>query len=407
MMRFLFIFFITIPFLGMSQEITPLFPGVGFSLEPETELLQMQEFEDCYCEAIYKKGTDTIIGLKALTYPLPVQKSNKWGAINKQGVEVLPFIYSYPTLLTEDGMVSIAKISSENYQWKSQLGATLTLLDSTGNPKEKYHVSDFYKGAFLATKDSLSWGLINSKMNVLVDFEYIGSHHKGEEFFFSKNGYVTMRQNKPGGLNGIVNYKGKTVIPFKWKLLSYVVTDENHIYAMNDYLKRGYINLKGQTTLSFLYDKVPRIITDSNQVSTEKYTYFLDKDFKQIGPKYQAYERKGKLWFFKQNGKWGIKDINNETIIPNIYTTIMDGPRIKDKKDFKCYIVVKNGLYGLINLDGSIIIKPAYECLCGLGYYAPTAYYIEFKKSEVSYKFSETGALIEKGGKSGGGCFCE
>jgi hypothetical protein len=61
----------------------------------------------------------------------------------------------------------------------------------------------------------------------------------------------------------------------------------------------------------------------------------------------------------------------------------------------------------MITPTGESIIKPLYECLCGLSYYAPDAYYIEFQKAGVSYKFNEEGELIEKGGKAGGHCFCE
>ena len=406
-MRCFLAILLLIPFVVSSQVLKPLFPGVRFEKKGDNESLTIQEFEECWCYPKYKGDTDTIIALQPIIYPLTVKKNGLWGLIDKNGQKVVDFTSNDPLLATDQGMVKLVGFKVENYWWSATEESQLIVLDSNGVEKEKYFVGTAYRGTFAASKDKKNWGMLDSKMKTLVKFEYIPAHHEGEEFHFSENGYLTLRQNKPGGLNGIVNHHGKVIIPFKWKLLSYVVTDEEHIYAMNDYLKRGYINIKGQTTLSFIYDKIPRVITDSNQVTTEKYTYFLDKNFKQIGPKYQAYEKKGDLWFFKLNDKWGIKDRDNETIIPNIYSSIMDGPRIKGNKEFKCYIVVKNGWYGLINLDGSELIKPAYECLCGLNYYAPTAYYVEFQKAGVSYKFSETGELIEKGGKSGGNCFCE
>ncbi|MBD3637040.1 MAG: WG repeat-containing protein [Crocinitomicaceae bacterium] len=406
-MRILLISIFFVAVNSLAQEIKPLFPGVGYSLQEENELVAIQELEACWCYPVYKKDTDTVFSLKAITYPLPVKKSGLWGLINKQGVKVGDFNSNEPYLMTDSGKVKLLGFELENYQWKATDKSALSILDSNGTEKTKYYVASVYRGSFIASKDKKFWGMLNSEMKTLVDFNYAPSHHEGEDFHFSDKGYMTLRENKPGGLNGVVNYKGRVLIPFKWRLLSYVVKDEDYIYAMNDYFKRGYINIKGQTTLPFIYDMLPREITDSNQISTEKYTWFADEDLNQIGPKYQAYEQKGKLYFYKLDGKWGIKDINNKTIIPNIYSSIMDGPRIKDDKDFKCYIVVKNGKYGLINLDGSEIIKPAYDCLCGLNYYAPSGYYIEFKKDNVSYKFSKTGELVEKGGKSGGNCFCE
>lgn len=394
-------------FVVYGQELKPAYPGLTFAVEPEGDALSTKQYEACWCYPEYKKGTDSITSLTPIVYPLPVKKNGVWGLINQNGQKIADFTATNPFLYTEKGRVDLMEFELKDYVWSATDGAYLSLLDSNGVEKEKYFVVSTYKGSFAASLDKKSWGILDSKLNILVEFEYSPSQHEGDQFYFSEHGYLTLRENKSGGLNGVVDYKGKVIIPFKWRLLSYVITDLDHIYAMNEQKKRGYINIKGQTTLSFIYDHIPREITDSNRVRTEKYTWFIDRDFKQIGPKYQAYERKGDLWFYKLNGKWGIKDINNEVIIPNIYSSIMDGPRIKDNSDFKCYIVVKNGLYGLIDLEGNIIIKPAYECLCGLGYYAPSDYYIEFQKGGVSYKFSETGELIEKGGKSAGNCFCE
>ena len=394
-------------FLGFSQEIKPLYPGVSYALEPEQDALSTRTYEDCYCYPVYAKGTDSIVELKPIVYPLPVKNNGVWGLINKQGVKVADFTSEHPFLETEKGRVILKNFEAEDYVWKAVKGSQLSVLDSNGVEKEKYHVATTFRGSYAASVDSLNWGMLNSEMKTLVEFKYIPSHHYGEQFYFSEHGYLVLRVNKSGGMNGVVDYKGKVIIPFKWMLLSYVITDLDHIYAVNDYKKRGYINIKGQTTMSFIYDMVPREITDSNMFRTEKYVWFADRNFKQIGPKYQKYEKKGDVWFFKVNGKWGVKDLNNKDIIPNIYSSIMDGPRIKGNKDFRCYVVVKNGLYGLINLDGSIIIKPQFECLCGLNYYAPDDYYIEFQKAGVSYKYSHTGELIEKGGKSGGMCFCE
>lgn len=363
--------------------------------------------ENCWCYPSKVDSMGNVTKLEPIVYPLPVQKNGLWGAIDKEGNVVHDFISNDPTIFTKDGRAVLQDFKVHNYQWSAGENASIQLLDSTGKNHSKYFVEDVYKGTFLASGDKDSWGLVDSKMNIILPFKYIGAHHEGEQFQFSSKGYLSIRENKPESRFGAVDYKGKTVIPFKWKLISYVIEDEEHIYVMNEYLKRGYINIKGQTTLSFIYDKIPREVTDSNMVVTEKYTYFLDKNLKQIGPKYEAYEKKGDLWFYKISGKWGIMDESHKVIIPPTYSSIMDGPRIKGDKDFKCYIVVKSGLYGLITLKGETIIKPSYECLCGLSYYAPEAYYIEFQKEGVSYKFNEKGELLEKGGKLGGHCFCE
>ena len=364
--------------------------------------------ENCWCYPSKIDSLGQVTELKPIIYPLPLQKNGLWGAVDKEGNIVQDFISNDPVLITTHGKVILKNFTIKDHYWDVTGDSYLSVLDSTGNEIKQYKVQDIYKGTFLASEDGDSWGLLNSSMSELLPFKYIGAHHEeGEQFEFSSKGYLSLRENKAESRFGAVNYLGKTIIPFKWKLISYIIEDEEHIYVMNEYLKRGYINIKGQTTLPFIYEKIPRVLTDSNMVVTEKYTCFLDKNLKQIGPKYQAFEKKGDLYFYKRDGKWGIMDENLKVIIPYQYSSIIDGPRIKDNPDFKCYVVVKNGHYGLITTDGETIIKPEYECLCGLSYYAPEGYYIEFQKAEVSYKFNEKGELIEKGGKPGGYCFCE
>jgi hypothetical protein len=360
--------------------------------------------EECWC---YSKSNDSAVSIEPIIFPLPVKRNGKWGALDKNLKEVIPFENDNPVLMTDSGKVELIGFKVENHNWTRTDNSKLKFLDSTKVGKKTMFVNDVFRGTFIASEDSLFWGMLDSKMKRLLKFNYTSSHHTGESFRFSSKGYITFRENKAEGYHGILNHKGKVLIPFKYKLLSYIVEDEEHIYAMREDLKRGYINIKGEITLTFQFDKIPREIKERNLMVTKNYTWFADKDLKQIGYKYQALEKKGDIYFFKRNGKWGVMDDSLNVYINPVYSSIIDGPRIRGDKDFKCYIVVKNGLYGLITLKGESIIKPAYECLCGLGYYAPSTYYIEFKKAEMSYKFDKEGTLIEKGGKSGGNCFCE
>lgn len=368
---------------------------------------QTKGFDGCWCAPVAFDSSGNVTALEANIYPLPFLKNGNWGLLDKAGAYVQNIEADQPILKTKTGTAHLNGFAIENHQWMLNDSAFISVRDSNNQETVKYWVTDFYKGTFLATKDRKSWGLLNSKMETILPFNYIAADHEEKIFEFNKNGILTLRENRAGSLFGAVDHLGKTVIPFKWKLISYVITDDEHIYVMNEYLKRGYINIKGQTTLPFIYENIPRELSDSNRVTTKDYVYFLDKNLNQIGPKYQSYEREGDVWFYKLNGKWGVRDLNNKDIIPNVYNSIMYGPRLKDDPDFRCYIVVKNGMYGLITTKGEVIVTPGYECLCGLSYYAPSNFYIEFQKGGVSYKFDHAGKLTEKGGKSQGNCFCE
>ena len=391
---------------GFSQIFVKSGDGIVYQ-DKEGTGLNKAVFEECWCEVILDDSTKEISQLKPIVFPVPVRMNNEWSLLEKNGDLKKPIVSSLPYLKTDSAWVILEGFINDNHTWTVDSIAKLILKDSEQKVIREYKVQDVYNGTFLASPDDYFWGLLDSKMKALVKFEYASSHHSQQDFHFSSKGYMTLRENKAEGYNGIVDYKGKIHVSFKWRLLSYVVEDEEHIYAMREDRKRGYINIKEETVLSFIFDKIPRELTDSNFVETEKYKWFVDRDLKQIGPKYQAFEKKRNIYFFKKDNKWGVMDENLNTIIPNTYSSIMDGPRLKDDATFKCYIVVKNGMYGLITLTGETIIKPAYECLCGLSYYAPAGYYIEFKKENVSYKFNEKGELIEKGGKGSKACFCE
>lgn len=399
------IFFVTTAW-AQKMELTA---DKMFLTNKEGNPVSDEAYDDCWCYPVSKSDTvNSIEYLKPIVFPLPVARNGMWGAIDKEGKKVLDFASADPVLITSKGHVKIKELDYSNYEFSASENTHLSVLDSSGIEIKKYHVADIYKGTFIASEDEKNWGLLSSEMKELTKMNHTPAHHDGEQFHFSSKGYWSTRENAAGSLFGAYNYKGKTIIPFKWKLISYVIEDEDHIYAMNNYLKRGYINIKGQTTLSFIYEKIPRVLTDSNLVKTEKYLYFLDQNLKQLGPKYQAFEKKGNLWFYKRDGKWGIMDINHKVIIPHQYSSIMDGPRIKGNKDFRCYIVVKYGKYGLIDLEGNEIIKPTQPCLCGLGYYAPADYYIEFQsEAGTSYYYNEKGELLKKEGGSKSVCFCE
>lgn len=391
---------------SFSQQFVPNGEGIIFQSK-EGVGLNKGVFEACWCNPVMDDSTQEIVALSPIVYPVPVQLDNEWLLMEKDGSITKPLTSEVPYLKAKNGYGQLFGFYHADHQWSLDSTAKIILNDSIKNDPITYVVKDLYKGTFLASPDKYFWGLLNSELKEIVKFEYASSHHSQEDFHFSSKGYMTLRENKPEGYNGIVDYKGKVHVSFKWRLLSYVVEDEKHIYAMREDRKRGYIDINENIVLPFIFDKIPREISDSNFVETEKYKWFIDRNFKQIGPKYQAFEKKGDLYFFKKDNKWGVMNASLETIIPNIYTSIMDGPRLKSDPDFKCYIVVKNGLYGLTTLTGESIIKPGYECLCGLSYYAPDSYYIEFKKANVSYKFNEKGELVEKGGKGSKACFCE
>ena len=97
---------------------------------------------------------------------------------------------------------------SEDYQWKVEVSAVLEKSDTFWTTVQVFKIQEIFKGTCLASKDEKSWGLLNSKLEIILPFEYIAEHHDEKEFRFSSKGYLSTRKNEAGSLFGAVNYKG-------------------------------------------------------------------------------------------------------------------------------------------------------------------------------------------------------
>ena len=263
---------------------------------------------------------------------------------------------------------------------------------------------DDYKDSYLVSANKIAFGIVTGDFKVLLPMKYESVTYKMLNFRFNPSGLLPLENDLDKC--GVVNYLGKTVVSFNYEWMNDYVWNDDFIFVQNG-KKKGYINSSNQIVVPMKYEKIPYQLTGRDLVADENYTWFVNEKFVAISPKYQALEKEGNLYFFKQNYKWGVMDLNMKIIIPNVYTKIEYGPRMKTDSEFRCYYAVKNGKYGLISLTNQIIIPFEYECLCNLSYYSPDSYYIEFKKAGTLYRFDHTGKLVEKVVGEGKACFCE
>lgn len=278
-------------------------------------------------------------------------------------------------------------------------------MDSLKNVDTTFFVMDEYKGSYLVSPDNVTFGIYSSDFKVLLPIKYEPIQYRMLNFRFNPSGLVSF-ENPAINKSGVVNYLGKTVVSFSYDWVNDYIWDDNFIFAQND-KKRGFVNSSNQIVVPLRYEMLPERLTDTNRVSDENYTWYVNSKFVTISPKYQELSKEGDVFFFKKDGKWGVMDLTWKIIIPNVYGSIEYGPRLKTDPAFKCYYAVKNGKYGMMALDGTVIIPFEYECICGISYYAPDNYYIEFKKAGTLYRYDHTGKLIEKVAGAGKGCLCE
>lgn len=399
---------------GKAQVFYPESGGLILYADTTKEVKQGTDaYSDCWCYPVYTDSSENsvkyLIPKHGTEQQISVKKNGKWGVIGKDGSKKLDFVYGGPVIPLKNGQAVFHYTSPKSYTEFVNPKTKLVVKDSTGQLVDSLWVQDEYKGHFLVSKDGRYYGIIDGKSNIKLALEYRPMVYTKERFFFNPNGYFTCKKEYgPDDVRaGIVNYKGQIIVPMKYDYMGDYIVNEDAIFAqIND--RRGYINIKGQVVLALQFKELPYDLADTNLVMTESYTWWMDRNFNVIdGQKYQKLEWKKDRYFFKQNGLWGVMDAQKKIIVPRVYTTIMDGPRIQGNNDFKCYIVRKGDKYGVITRENEIIIPIEYDCLCGLSYFAPASYYIEFTKAGVSYKFKENGELVEKGKASGKPCLCD
>lgn len=388
----------------------------GFVIYADTNFqkpIQTTEYDACWCDVWrFSRDTSNINhylvpkqGLEAI----PVRKNGKWGAIDKNGKVVIDFNYEGPVIPLDKarkGVLLNTKVEKGSAAIDKE--TILEIRDTSTSEPEKYFVQDEYKGHLLVSQDEEFYGIMNEDLKIILPIKYRPILYTKERFYFNPSGLLTLKTSLEADSKcGMVDYTGKVIFPFKYDFISDYVSNEDAIFVqIND--NRGFVDRYGHTKLPMRFKTLPYVLTDTMLIADDHYTWFISKDYSIVGnKKYQSIDKKDSLYFFKRDGKWGVMNEKLEVIIPNKYASITDAPRMRDKPEFKAYVVIKDQKYGVISLTGEVIIPCEYECNCSLSYFSPDDFFIEFKNGNTSYKFDETGKLIEKGPSENERCLCE
>lgn len=162
---------------------------------------------------------------------------------------------------------------------------------------------------------------------------------------------------------GIINFRGREIIPFKYDTIVPYLIYENLIVKKNG--KYGMINIYDEKIIDFLYDSLVYenyIISKFNEIPIEKYTAakkdgkwgFIDSVGKSLG----AFEYEDVAGDFtngygiagvKKDGKWGFINVDGKIIIPFKYARALgfDGESawvsLTDREDDEGFYIDKDG----------------------------------------------------------------
>ena len=251
---------------------------------------------------------------------------------------------------------------------------------------------------------------------------YLGkSSKKDDNITLFKNGYLAVKKD---GNWGVVNKKGKTIIPFEYEKIKicdldnlflvkedgkYGFINNDIIYVINnDYEdadvfsenglapvekkdKWGYIDKNGKYVVKPKYDLAFGFYNDTAVVSRDDKNYLIDEEGSLVFEK--GYDRISNINLnkdyyvisdYKEGGyKDGIIDKNGKVIIvpqfDYIYLNENDTANVE-----------KNKKTGVIDLDGEYILKPEFDSI----YYSSSNKIFTAKKGDIYNIYDESGKKV-------------
>ena len=261
-------------------------------------------------------------------------------------------------------------------------GTSLNVTKALGwSEKPIYEMSDFSTGcyAWVINKDRKKYGLIDFKGKTILPFEYDKVDYT--KWTLEENGYAIFEMN---GKKGLVNAKGKLVLDCKYTYIGDVYNNEKLTSVLgvgNSNGKRGIADINtGKFMLECVYDKIGALSEYRQKRTTyfEMGVYFVEKD--------------GKTLFVDNKGKevFSTRYIAINEAIDGLYSA-EDG-----KRDNRGRLIIPRSLYNEVNLE----ILDSYTIYAKGGkVYRASANYLDMTfeyKSKTTVKAADLKAFKQK-----------
>ncbi len=284
-----------------------------------------------------------------LEHPLGIAiKNNKIGYINRAGKETIDFKYSFGNFFYENN--TIIGLDSNYYLISDKNEVILKSKNLTFMPMSNSIIPFYAKDE----KGNNLTGLMDKNSQVIAEpiYRYITGDFK--------SGYVRAMKEKDGFKKGVLDVKGKIVLPFEYDDIK-LGSDINFIPAKKG-KKWGFVNIKNEIVIPFDFDEAYYFSDNLAAVVTEKKTGFIDNKGKFIiQPNFDFSWNFGKNYKFNEGlspffskSKWGFIDKNGTEIITAQYDDVSEFNNDKA-------IVKINDKYGIINKKGDVILPIEYD----------------------------------------------
>lgn len=332
---------------------------------------------------IYKDGKLVVSATNKLNdiYPLhakdngliAVQLDWKWGIVNSTGKTVLPPIYSQ-IYGTDNPEAPFSIIIDKDSYWG--------LIDRMGQiviTPDYDKIDIFPQGAIAYNREKDMYSFFNSKGELKltskteIDITKNGLETQNDSVIFDYNyeGKIIRTLSKDDAYHAQGDFRDwrtrlwgysrnrKMIIPCIYDLLNSI--DDSH-FEVKKNGKYGIIDINNKITLPIKYDYID--ILTYNRCKLEKNNKYALSDWngKQLTPFSYDHIKSTpfdstlfKVYKYKDN-KWGIRNIDGEQVVPDIYTyKDLEDSMIgsNDYLGYGYYLVKRNGKYGILNAKTS------------------------------------------------------
>lgn len=295
----------------------------------------------------------------------PVFAYGKWGAVDQNGNQVIPIIYTYDSLVTyqlsERGTVRVVR--DDKYG----------ILD-TDSCKEIIpifydDIRQYNDELFFVLKNSVWYYWEKGLLYQIGEYDSIGFIN--EEFIGVENGKDKISYYKEANeLDFVYSITEKKVIP---RSDAYFFHEDLAIICVDE--KYGFINRSLELVVPTIYDYVENFENGFAYVEIEGNEYYIDSvghqvisgsfvhiDYSDDNCHEDAIFMVGiwsELACYEENGLIGLKSLHNRVVTLPIFDCIY----LAYNKNNRYISVIKNGKYGVIDNNGNIVIECEYDYL--------------------------------------------
>ncbi len=328
-----------------------------------------------------------------------VFQNNKWGVIDSTGAIVIDPAYQEMIIIPNsknDVFLCIYDVNYETGEYKTkalnskneEIFTQYNQIEAISNKDKDNNI--WYEDNVLKVQKDGKYGLINLAGKEIAPCEYTDITALEE----IKN---TLKVTKEGQI-GILDNEGKTILPTQYKNITKLGQDskEGFIIQKEDG-KYGIVDYSNQVVLEAKYDEITNIYgndmyvvkQNGKQVLVAKDgTEVLNSGFDEIT---QILKNKENGIIFKKDNKYGVMKTTGEATIPAEY---------EELKEAKSGLLIskQNGKYGVIDLQKANKIEQKYTSIT---YYEKADLYVAEKEDytcdiiDNSFNVCQSGILTD------------